>query len=171
MKKPLIIILVSSTVLVFIFLVLSTLNQRAFSGYNDSGSGKKLTDKMVYTSIPMRFEVEVPTEFEVEETELTISVKDNLGEILISRNGTEYDDLKDHLEFGAQMNGLEIISLTWSIIDGHESINTVAESDEGQEYYLQYIKVQDTVYAFSTSHPNLYDELDQIAQSFKYLGY
>lgn len=113
-----------------------------------------------YTSKLMKFTVLLPSnDLQLSEGVNALFIKNNVGEIRLTRQGTNYDSLDNYLN-----------SLDLKIVDKENLIindnSVIRGSIESRSYYFIYIN--NWVYALSTSSPELYSDLDQIARSFRY---
>ena len=118
----------------------------------------------IYKSKAMKFSIEVPSDFQVEENLPTITVKNAKGVVYIDRSGTNFENLEEYLENLSKLNHF-IISNKENV-----SINTLPAVKgiiDGKKHYFIYAAPW-TVYSIFTSSRALFDDLDTIAQSFKY---
>lgn len=123
------------------------------------------TEKLFQSSSTMNFSVVLPIKVIAEDKLDLIYFRIDGEEIVVDINFTNYPDLTGHLS--DPRNDLlartsEIEKLT---INGYEAMSGMLD---GKKYFFIY--VDNAVYFLSTSSPELYDELDAIAQSFQYLG-
>lgn len=110
------------------------------------------------------FSVTLPFDVKVEEDSSVVRLVYKEGEILIARNGTEFDSLSDYLS-DPLLGSVDAVNSRSLIIDSYEAI--VEEYVNSLAYF---ILTPNVVYSFSTDSPALYDELDAVAQSFRYTG-
>lgn len=113
-----------------------------------------------YMSRPMKFTVLLPnSNFQLSEGINALFIKNKIGEIRLTRQGTNYDSLDNYLG-----------SLNLKIVNKEDlkinSTSAIRGSIDSRIYYFIYIN--NWIYALSTSSPDLYSDLDQIAKSFKY---
>ncbi len=119
----------------------------------------------------LNFSVELPPEFQTVDETNQITINSQSGKISVNRNGTNFDNLDDYVsDFDTKRN--LIFSDVEKISDSpYESISRIVEfPDQGVKQKSYYIYINNWVYIFSTTSEDLYDELDQIARSFKYTG-
>lgn len=112
-----------------------------------------------YTSTPLRINFIISSNFQISEGVNSLSIKNSLGEISITRQGTNYSSLNNYL----QSLNLKITNVKTMQINGYSTLNGLIDSK-----YYYFIYINNWVYAMSTSSPKLYDDLDQIARSFRY---
>ena len=122
-----------------------------------------------YVSNSLNFTINIPSNFEVNDTGITLALKNNQGEISIIRNGTQHKDLNSYLSDQDLDSSYSVTSVTKMKING---LNTIAriESTGDKALSLYYIYVLNAVYIISSSDTELYDDLGEIAKSFKYTG-
>jgi|SRR3989344_1150568 len=102
----------------------------------------------------------VPTGYQITEGMNAIFLKNGIGEIRITKQGTNYSNLSDYL------NGLGI-TVNDSQTTEVNGFTAVSGTVGNQKYY--FILTNNWIYSLSTSFPELYDDLDQIARSFRYV--
>lgn len=121
--------------------------------------------RIEYSHPNMDFAITYSKEFDIEEKNHQINLFRRGKEIIISSVSTNYPDLTSHLS-DPRNDLLSRISETSELsLNGYEAMSGMLD---GKKYYFIY--VDNAVYFLSTSSPDLYDELDAIAQSFQYLG-
>jgi hypothetical protein len=153
--------------LVFMAVVLSIIGAAWYLDIfsNSSINKREVTERVITTKGPLDISLIVPTIFSSEERFGTLTLSSSEGQISVSHNGTNHPDLTSHLsdsrnDLLARINEIENFS-----INGYEAMSGMLE---GKKYYFIYVDY--AVYFLSTTSPELYDELDAIAQSFQYLG-
>lgn len=130
-----------------------------------------LEDKQpkIYFAKNMKFSIEIPSDFVTEEASISVSLTSKEGVIEIIKNGTNYNSLQDYIEDFDTKRSLSVVESRKMQIDSHEALSRTirfANNNINQKSY--YIYVNYNVYIFSTSSEALYDDLDQIVQSFRY---
>jgi hypothetical protein len=92
--------------------------------------------------------------------------------INIDRIGTNYSDVTNHINALEKKNNLNIINR--KIIAGKYDIirTNIINPNNREDDELVYFIYPDqwTIYTLSTTSPELYDDLEEIVQSFEYLG-
>lgn len=128
--------------------------------------------KAFQSSEVMDFSISVPADFEVSERFGSVTVDaDKKGKIAINRNGTQFKDLGSYIANFDSMRKLTSSDTKKFTVDGHDTLaRTVKFPDQNYSQRSYYLYIDNVVYIFSTSSEELYDELDQIAKSFKYTG-
>lgn len=121
--------------------------------------------RQMYHSDFLNISFAVPNNYLVKELHNFITVTNNDSEeIEISRIGTNSDSLEDYLYSIDQTSNKIYAGQEIFVINGFPVVR-IGTNDK--RYYLFYKK--NFVYSISTTAPDLYDELDQVAQSFKYI--
>jgi hypothetical protein len=118
----------------------------------------------------LSFEILVPETYSIDEELGFVTIKSNEGEIVIGRNGTEYDDLEKYITNNRNSLGDRLRESEMFEINGLEGVSgflDVAGSDTAEKAY--YIYADYSVYLLYTRNLELYDDLDQIAGSFRYM--
>jgi len=122
------------------------------------------TSNQIYKSKAMKFSIDVPSDFQVEENLPTITVKNAKGVIYIDRSGTNFETLEEHLNNLSRLNHFVISSKENVSINSLPAVKGIID---GKMHYFIYAKPW-TVYSIFTSSQALFSDLDKIAQSFKY---
>ena len=120
--------------------------------------------KTFQSSSVMKFSITLPNNFLVEERFGSVRIETPTGEILIGQNGTNFNDLIGYIENSQNNFKSRIVNREDLIINGLESIKGIIEDESVYLIYADY-----RVYSISTRTQPLYDDLDQIAQSFRYV--
>ena len=123
------------------------------------------TLKTFKSSSVMDFTIEVPSKYTIEEKFTTVTITSQNEEISIRRSGTNSSNLDDYLSWLSKMNKLIINNKTKISVNNLSAIHATVE---GKNMYFIYI--DNFVYSISTNS-KLDDDLDQIAQSFRYTPY
>ena len=133
---------------------------------NSSISNQKKT----YTSSTLKISIEVPKNFEVEDKLTAVLLKRGAEVIKITRIGTNYQDAISYIRYIGTKNKFETQGDVKLNIGGMEAIRTtIKHAVDSRPDELTYFIYRDYfIYSFSTSAQKLYDDLDQIAQSFRY---
>ena len=157
-------ILVTTAVIVagvFIFFNFGYLNNQSNISLNESQHTKTFQSSDV-----MDFSIIVPADYEViEKLGSANIIADGENNILIGRNGTNFNNLDDYIK--NSRNNLEprLLKRESMIINGLETVSGVVNNEK-----IYFIYAQNVVYTLSTENESLFDDLDQIAQSFRYTG-
>lgn len=125
----------------------------------------------IYTSNFLHFSVYIPKDFIAEENYNTISLKKGEELITIDRIASMFDNLDEHISNYDSRRELiiknqnNIRMSSYPAIVREQSFGT----DNIKDHKIIFTYINGWVYTLSTSSPDLYDELNQIAQSFQYL--
>ena len=117
-----------------------------------------------FISKNMHFSVKVPIRYQIEERTTSTVFSDEKGKILVGRTGTNYSTIEQYLDNLSLKNNFKT--------DGKESIvinslpTVVLNIDNRRDYFIY--GTEWTVYTLSTDSEELYGDLDQVAQSFRY---
>ena len=147
---------------VFIFQTKSSITTRISSPQSEIMSNE-------YTSQFLKFKFLAPSGFIVNENGNTITLKGGVNTIAIDKIYGYSNSTDEYLDLLKEKNHLEII-YNKKIINSFSLYTIKSNSNNGTE--LIFIKnIGETSFvSISTSSSDLYDELDQIAASFEYLG-
>ena len=166
-------------ILVFIFLVIIFLKQGQVNFF------QKATPIIIPTAIPtpsvreyhsdfLKIRFMVPSDFEASESWTDVALKSSTGKIDIVSNGTNSDSVEGAFFESLNYRGrdtLQVINKKRFKINGLDVISCNIKSlvnDEPEGKYYYFYSSPGTVFIITTSTPELFDELDQIAQSFHY---
>lgn len=116
-----------------------------------------------YQSKSLKFSIDVSSEFTIEEKFTSVHFKKDNQIILVTRSGTNFANINDHLKELQKRNNFTIHESQEIIIDNYNVVTGYVEEEKHYFIYIDYF-----VYHFSTKHEALYDDLDQIVQSFRY---
>ncbi len=130
-----------------------------------SNHSAEATERVITTKGPLNITLKIPTKFSSEERFGTVTLSSSEGKINVARNATNYDDLMSHLKNSRNKILDQLDSYQETRVKDYEGLIAY---DQNEKTY--YIYAGSAVYFLSTSSPELYDELDAIAQSFQYLG-
>jgi len=122
-----------------------------------------------YKSDILDFTVRVPNNFSVQEKSSSVEIISSGGSLYVDRNGTNFENLKDYINDLDRRNNKSKISVERSlIIDGYEGQVRLINGDSGDFQKEYMIFVDGIVYVIFTNKEPLFNDLDQIAQSFRY---
>lgn len=170
-KHNISVVVLMGVILLFVLLIFSNFVT------NDSKSSKTVANfekKYVYTSKVNDFIIDL-TEIDyetVEETYNFTSIVADEGQIHITINGTNFDNIQDYLSDLSQKNSFSLENSENIDIGNSPAIKGKIMPMFSSKSQMAYFIYPDKwiVYTLSTDSPELYDELDQIAESFKYTG-
>lgn len=149
--------------LLAIFLIAVYFNKISNNSYNQSLINNSSSETKIYKSKDLGFSIEVPFNSEIVENLGSLIIKLEDGNILIGQNATNFNNLTDYIlnsRNNLQSRMLDRRDLT---INGLEA---VLGSVDNEKLYLIYTDYN--VYHIYTTSQTLFDDLDKIAQSFKY---
>ncbi len=118
-----------------------------------------------YHSKTLKISIDVPNDYSIEEGTVSILLKkkNNTGEILLFKIGTNSDNLEGYL--------LDIVNYNHLRLTNKENIKinnlqVIKVDINGKRNYLFYTKYR--VYSLEASSKDLNSDLDRIARSFRY---
>lgn len=154
-------------VVLLIMVVISYFNPNTLSSNKDLFTKIFNTHRgRTYESDSLHMTIWVPPEFSVEENLGSINLTNQKGnKIVISGIGTNFDRLDSYLNDIIEKNNSTLEDKQNLLISNYPSIKATIND---RRYYLIY--KDNWVYTFQAVSPSLYDELDQVAQSFRYTG-
>lgn len=117
-----------------------------------------------YQSKVMKFTINLPNGFEVNENLGSVTINASTGSMYIDRNGTNFDTIDMYIKDLHQKNKVNFTNSQALKIDGSSAVKGFIDNKKIYFIYTQY-----TVYVLSTKESSLYSDLDQIAQSFRYI--
>ena len=116
-----------------------------------------------FKSSNLNLSLELPANLQVEDGSTSILISFNDSQIVAVRNGTNYESLNDYITNSKSNLNNSIENRETLVINGHQSV----KGNIGKEK-LYLIYVDHAVYIISTSDTSRYNDLDQIAKSFRY---
>lgn len=119
------------------------------------------TQTFTASSVMNSFTVQIPQGFNAEEKFATIFVKNQTGEIRIRQNTTNFMSLEEYIKNSRNNLNTILEKRASKEINGLTSISGFVEKEK-----IYFIYSNQKVYIISTDRIELYDFLDQIAQSF-----
>lgn len=127
-------------------------------------------EKSIYKSIGMKITVNYPKKFQLDDQSVQLILSDNGKHIIISREGTQFTSLNDYLNNVEEKNNVTSISREELKIDNYIAIKRFSKIDTNDNNSTKsyHVLIESRIYSLSTISPELYSDLDQIAQSFKY---
>ncbi|QQS43485.1 hypothetical protein IPM65_05020 [Candidatus Roizmanbacteria bacterium] len=88
-------------------------------------------------------------------------------EIVIGRSGSDYQSLREYLDHLIEINHLDAISQEEITIDDSPGIILFTHTTDG-DYPTYYVIKDGWVFSLFTVHPELFDDLDMVAKTFRY---
>jgi len=124
----------------------------------------------IYKSKNLKFSISVSANWQVQEDITFVDLISNKGKINISRIATNFNSVKDYLQDFDLKRSISIKKENEIKINNKESISRIEIFNGGpiNKQKVYYVYTDNWVYAISTTPESLFDDLDKIAQSFKY---
>jgi len=123
-------------------------------------------DNKTFSSSILKFSVDVPKNYQIEEKFTDVILTNNKADINISRTGTNFETVGEYIAELENKNSMVVTdkqSIASNIISGY--IN----HSNGVQKKTYFIYAGNwAIYTLSTASKELYSDLDQIARSFKY---
>lgn len=116
-----------------------------------------------FQSKTMKFSIDLPDEFLAEEKLGSVTISTPEGEIYIDKNGTNFDSLEPYLKDLSLKNRFSLVDRKNLAINELSSIS--GTTGEEKTYFIY---KNNMVYTLNVKIKGLHDDLDQIAQSFRY---
>lgn len=178
MKKPassksfLLLILVSVIILIVASGIITTGKNSTTqitpkeTSQNKNGSNLKTFE----SSETLKFSIKIPDNYTAEEKFSAVTLTSNNGIILISRNGTNLLSLAEYLNYFDSKRKLTVNESKEIRIENYQAVSRfMTFTEEKIKQKSIFIYIDNNVYIMSTENESLYSDLDQIAQSFKYI--
>lgn len=165
-----IVVLIAAGVLYFAFKPTSIPNNSPASSSKQPQATSKSSSKEIktYQSKKIKFSISFYRNFKIEENFNEVILNSNNGNVLIGRNGTNFPTIAGYVDDLSQKNHLKISQRTSLRIDGKDAVSGIISHADGIQEKTYFIYADNWVYTLSTSSEALYNDLDQIAESFKY---
>ena len=140
----------------------SSLNQNSFSVTTDS--------LQTYHSETLKISFNYPEKFQVETKSATVILKNDEGEIMINRFGTNFTTSEEYLSYIAKEHNFQVEDKKDQFINNLDALSFIKKfnntSQSEKTYY--FYPMPWTIYSLSTPVESLHVDLDQIAKSFRY---
>lgn len=134
-----------------------------------SSSPTPITQELkTFQSKFMKFSIDLPSNFSATDEPSRITIHGDEGQIYVNRNGTQFNDLDTYLANFDQATKTKISLDEKLVINYYEARERISSNPDIGIEKTYFIYVENFVYKISTTSQSLYDELDQIAQSFRY---
>ncbi|QQS38733.1 hypothetical protein IPM62_05100 [Candidatus Woesebacteria bacterium] len=162
--------IIVTSVLVFSFHLFDTNknNENNISPTREVSSGKET--KTFTSSNVLNFSIVVPSEYDVTESVASVDIINSNNKISIIRNSTNHANLIDYLSYHDSLRNIENTLTIEEMIDGYESAARISHYTDIDKHVKSYfIFINSDVYILSTEDEEMYEDLDRIAKSFKYL--
>ena len=160
--KKILLILAIFLLAVFIF------SQFKSGNLFNTNSAQYSSQTRTFQSKNLQFSILIPKTAEIKEGQTYVDIKIDQMLVDVTRNGTNFSSLEEYTKDFDAKNSVDINKMEPSIINGYNVISR-QETANNTKHKIYYIFTTDGwVYTLSTSSESLYDDLDQIAQSFRY---
>lgn len=120
--------------------------------------------KTFRSSSVMKFSIEIPENYQVEEKFTNVTIATPKGSIYINRTGTNFEKVEDYINDLGTKNHFTLTDKKILQINGLKTISGIIEKEKIYFIYNDY-----AVYTLTAKSESLYSDLDQIAQSFRYI--
>lgn len=161
-KNTIYILLVFCSFLIFILSVLVARNR--LNNSSIQSPSPSISDLQEFKSSDLDFTVNYPHSFDIKEGVGGVILLNSGNELKISRHSTNHQNLTDYFRF-LPNKPLDTLNNKRDLkINSYDSASGLIENR-----YIYYIYVDGWIYILSTSNPDLYSDLDQIAKSFRYI--
>ena len=133
------------------------------NSYNQTANTYNSNETKIYESKNLKISMEVPPSSEIVENLGSLIIKSEGGKISIGQNGTNFNNLNDYIVNSRNNLQSRLLNRKELIINGLEAVSGDIDNEKLYLIYTDY-----NVYHISTTSPELFGDLDEIAQSFKY---
>lgn len=130
------------------------------------------TEKIkTYRSENLKFILQIPDQWQVVEGRAFIDLISTDGKINISKIATNFEDLKGYTSNFDSKRKLDIKEEENLIISDYPVLKRIEILEGGSilQQKVYYILIDNLVYSLSTTSEALFDDLDQIAKTFRYI--
>lgn len=133
--------------------------------YSQNGTSEATTFESKY----LKFRINLASKFHATDETSRIIVTSPLGEIYVNRDGTQFNDLEGYINDFDNSTTLNFQEDERSVINGYNARARIIEENnlENREK-IYFIYIDNYIYMISTKEEVLFDDLDQIAKSFRY---
>lgn len=170
--KPLGIILIGAIILIFAASIYIKIRPVDLSNITQTSNSiiSQTNQIKTYQSKNLQFNIGPSNDWKIDEGNAFVNLNNNYGKINLSRIATNFYNLSDYLKDFDSKRTVKIDLEESLMIDGYDSIKRTENFTGGSiiKQKVYYIFIDSWVYSLSTSSESLYDELDQIAKSFRY---
>jgi hypothetical protein len=180
-KKIFLSIIIAFIILLFIITIKQSEKTKTPTGnlvpssnnsFDKTGSSIKNKQKTFYSKY-LKIHIDIPEGINYKETPTYVALKRNnfSGEILISYNGTNYETIDEVFRNEENNQKLRIKENKERLVINKLPVYKmdVEYLDySGRNYRVYYFYKNYTIYRLHTTSPDLYSDLDQIAQSFRF---
>ncbi|MBI2338650.1 hypothetical protein HYU95_05720 [Candidatus Daviesbacteria bacterium] len=126
-------------------------------------STKSAEETKIFKSKLMQFSVDLPNNYVAEERIGSAIITTPNGEIYIDRNGTNFDNINDYIEDLEEKNRFAVSTKQSYKINNLETVAGIIDKEKAYFIYSN-----NAVYTLTAKDKSLFNDLDQIAKSFRY---
>lgn len=165
---------VKTNPLLFVFIIIILILVPGFYFFKSSKTSRLVspspfsTTRTFHSSI-LNFTIELPIEYKITEKSISVVLKTNEKQIVINKSATNFDNLGDYLKDLNIKNKSNIISENVIIIDNKEAILRFLKVGPDETLKEYKIFIDRRIYTIFTYDDQLFDNLDKIARSFRYV--
>lgn len=162
---------------ILIILIVITAVILGFAFYNQSktanppsSSQPTTAQTKTFQSKTLKFSITLDSNFAIKDTGITVVLTKDEDDIKISRNGTPFNSLTEYLKDFDSTRSLKVEQENRLNINNLDATSRIEYFATGarDSHKIYFILIPDAVYSISTNSESLYNDLDQIAKSFRY---
>lgn len=153
---------------VVIMLLWKVIDAKKMQMYDQSNQITAPQQLQTYRSDLMKFSIDHPNNWSLIEGQTQLTFTTIGGTILITRIATNFNDIDSYLDNLMTANKLILNNKEASTSNNLQMIKGEINENNNSTEKIYFIYADGWVYTLSTTSPELYDDLDAIAQSFRY---
>jgi hypothetical protein len=162
MKKTLPILLLAATLTLILSVLLLVANGAKRSKSLDSLVSTSYTKEFRASGV-LDFSIQIPSDYIVEEKTLSVELVAPDGRISISKSDAGFETVDAYVDSLMKKNKTTMIDREYIVINTFPAVSGLIN-----DYLIYFIYAGDSIYSFQASSESLFNDLDQIAQSFRY---
>lgn len=129
-----------------------------------------ITPLKTYKSNLLKFQIKISGDWKISEKYTNIELINPSGEILITRIGTNFNNINQYMDDLVKKNKTNFVEKKYAKVNNNDSIYGIIKQKSGDpEKKIYFIYTDYRIYTFSTPDPELYDDLDAIVQTFRHI--
>lgn len=121
-----------------------------------------------FQSSELKFSIDLNENYQVTDKLGRVSIVTPNGNLYIERNSTNFNNLGDYLKDLDNRNKTIVVKEKTKLIFDNQAIDRLVKYRSGEMQKVTIIYANGWVYSIFSDTESLYDDLDQIAQSFRY---
>lgn len=123
-----------------------------------------------FQSKSLKLSLKIPNAWQVDQGMTFVNIISDQGKVNISRIATNFNDLSSYLTDFDSKRKIAVVSETNLNIEKFNAVDRVEKFNGGpiSQQKVYFIYVEGWIYSLSTSSDFLFNDLDQIAGSFRY---